>query len=523
MNKSNLVNNITQALILVGSLVAVYLGILLYKLLFPANYTLIVASIDAGISEVATNINYLLFATWVYINLLFDTTINWFQQTAMPVLLPYKKIVLDNSLTVIIAASALVIAVLLFRDIKDFFLIFITKKYVIKLEQIIRIASGAIANDEGTNQTRLSLQISALHSLRAFISSKYPNFIRRKAFETIRTLAIHNHRRVLSELKRQDFKSIQEAIQADPLCKELNTILEQDWYNFLINHNFNTNSISLVGVRLQNKNLGKTWFKKLSLNNCDMRGVDLTGSDISGASLVNSNLQNSILTETNLSKVNAQKADFSQVSCCFANFNSANLIASEWLITKALGANFSNCKMQDILMYKVNLSGGKLNNSILHCAALYESKLFGCDIKSSDFKAANLAYSRFSGAIISKCNFNGVAENNVVGKGKGTAKFSDRAVIRINKMATFGTTVFSGGYSNREFLQDDQLLKYMTANNFLANKKYQQWRNRVLHNVGSTARFVPDNLLKCKVSYYNERQSANIISAYKKLVLSFEF
>ena len=461
-------------------------------------------------------VNFVIFY-WQQILQLLDSI--WQQAAYLPTqrIKIYSVLIVNNLAIAFGVVIGLWLLVYIATRVKMFIAVGTNKSNLYELEQVKRFATGVISNEQGSSQSRLSLQISAIHSLAVFLNPNYKLYIRKQAFETLRSLLIQNHKRVLAQIKRQDFKVIQEAIHSDHVCRELNLVVEKNWRHILLEPQFDTTAMSLVGVRLPNKKIQYRLLNKVSLEGSDLRGVDLSGSSLKNANLSRCNLQSSLLVQTNLRNIKATTSSFSQANCNFANLSYANLVGSEWLLGSAFGAKFYKASLQDARMYKINASASTWKKARMQGITLYDCKLFGAEITYALIQAGNLAYSRFSGALIKHSNFDGCAENHIVSQ--GSAKFMDRVTQRSHKLASFGTSVFSGGYGKREFLQDEQLLKYMASNSLIQNKKYQKWRGSVLHHVESQPRYKADALLQnCRVSSYGDFTARLMLSSYKRAV-----
>ncbi len=147
-----------------------------------------------------------------------------------------------------------------------------------------------------------ALQISALHSLRGYLKGEYGEDFRRGAFE-IFTSALHaQHQKILADINNEQkpaINNIKIAIEHDELCKQLNRIAQEDWFNLLINHNFSTATISLVGVDLSGKYLQCTQYgTPLDLSFANLQGVDLHGANLRWADLYEAQLQGANLQGT---------------------------------------------------------------------------------------------------------------------------------------------------------------------------------------------------------------------------------
>jgi hypothetical protein len=95
------------------------------------------------------------------------------------------------------------------------------------------------------------------------------------------------------------------AIDSCPLTKQLNIIASEEWFNLLINHNFPTKGISLLGVDLSHAYLHhRTYNKTLVLQGARLQGATLLGARLQGADLGGAQLQGADLWDARLQGAN---------------------------------------------------------------------------------------------------------------------------------------------------------------------------------------------------------------------------
>jgi hypothetical protein len=123
------------------------------------------------------------------------------------------------------------------------------------LKEFQRLQEWA-TNSEKNN---VALQISALHSLRGYLKGEYGESFRRGAFEIFVSALSDAHEQIFQDVAESKQPDISTAIKHNKLCHQLNRIAQEEWFNLLINHDFPTATISLVGIRLEGAYLRLFW------------------------------------------------------------------------------------------------------------------------------------------------------------------------------------------------------------------------------------------------------------------------
>jgi hypothetical protein len=217
-----------------------------------------------------------------------------------------------------------------------------------------------------------ALQISALHSLRGYLKGEYGEDFRRGAFE-IFTSALHaRHQKILADIdnkKQPTINSIKTAIENDELCKQLNRIVQEDWFNLLINHKFPTATISLVGVDLSDKYLRHTQYgTPLDLSSANLQGANLYNAQLQGVRLQGANLQGVDLFGAQLQGANLQGVNLFGAQLQGANLRRANLNGANLQGALLQGAQLCYTKLQGVNLFEANLNGANLNSAQLQGA-----------------------------------------------------------------------------------------------------------------------------------------------------------
>jgi uncharacterized protein YjbI with pentapeptide repeats len=300
-----------------------------------------------------------------------------------------KQVTIDTksiiSLTTLIITAPIVFVVWLFRD-KNKLLELENARKDTNLKEFQQLQRWATGNMDGNsdNDNKIALQISALHSLRAYLKGEYGESFRRGAYEIFRAILATQHQKILQQLKNDESKTIMGAIDSCPLTKQLNIIASEEWFNLLINHNFPTKGISLLGVDLSHAYLHhRTYNKTLVLQGARLQGATLLGARLQGADLGGAQLQGAILWVARLQG---------------ANLGGAQL----------QGANLQNAQLQGADLQNAQLQGADLQNAQLQGANLQNAQLQGADLWDARLQGANLGGARLQGADLRNARLQGV-------------------------------------------------------------------------------------------------------------------
>ncbi len=122
---------------------------------------------------------------------------------------------------------------------------------------------------------------------------------------------------------------------------------------------------NLHGANLRNANLraaklGEAILQGAFLNNADLRKAKLDGANLRGAILQDANLDGADLVEPF-----SRKLIFEQPNFMMPSF--ITLISKEWILVERvfLGAYLIKANLLDAILYKTNLTKGKLGGTIL--------------------------------------------------------------------------------------------------------------------------------------------------------------
>jgi uncharacterized protein YjbI with pentapeptide repeats len=296
-----------------------------------------------------------------------------------------KQITIDTksiiSLTTLIITAPIVFVVWLFRD-KNKLLELENARKDTNLKEFQQLQRWATGNMDGNsdNDNKIALQISALHSLRAYLKGEYGESFRRGAYEIFRAILATQHQKILQQLKNDESKTIMGAIDSCPLTKQLNIIASEEWFNLLINHNFPTKGISLVGVDLSRTYLHhRTYGETLGLQGARLQGANLWGAQLQGASLWRAQLQGADLRSAQL-----QGANLGKVQLQGANLWGAQLQRADLRYARLQGADLRNVELQGTDLGKAQLQGANLWEVQLQGADLWEVQLQGAYVEKSE-------------------------------------------------------------------------------------------------------------------------------------------
>ncbi|CAC9616507.1 cytochrome c nitrite reductase(EC:1.7.2.2) [uncultured Gammaproteobacteria bacterium] len=262
-----------------------------------------------------------------------------------------------------------------------------------EFQQLQRCATGNM-DGNSDNDNKIALQISALHSLRAYLKGEYGESFRRGAYEIFRAILATQHQKILQQLKNSKPKTIRGAIDSCPLTKQLNIIASEEWFNLLINHNFPTKGISLVGVDLSHTYLHhRTYGETL-----DLQGARLQATDLGSVQLQGVNLEGAQLQGVNLEGAQLQRANFQGARLQGANFQGAQLQKANLQSARLQGANFQGAQLQKANLQSARLQGANFQGAQLQKANLQSARLQGVNLRYAQLQGVDFRYAQLQGA-----------------------------------------------------------------------------------------------------------------------------
>ncbi len=272
-----------------------------------------------------------------------------------------------------------------------------------EFQQLQRWATGNIEGDKDNQDNKIALQISALHSLRAYLKGEYGDSFRRGAYEIFRASLATQHQKILKQVNESKFENITAAINNCQLTKQLNIIASEEWFNLLINHNFPTNNISLLGVNLSKSYLHhRTYGKTLDLKFAQLQRADLRDAELQGANLMGAQLQEvGGLRDAQLQGANLRDAELQGMNLMGAQLQGANLWSA-----RLQGANLLSARLQGADLGFARLQGANLRFAQLQGADLWNAQLQGANLEGAQLQGANLGDAQLQGAYAAYANDN---------------------------------------------------------------------------------------------------------------------
>jgi uncharacterized protein YjbI with pentapeptide repeats len=237
----------------------------------------------------------------------------------------------------LIITAPIIFIIWIFRD-KNKLLQLENDRKDTNLKEFQQLQRWATGNIDGENkENKIALQVSALHSLRGYLKGEYGESFRRGAYEIFRSVLKIQHDKILEKVKNNEEKNISDAIKNCQLTTQINTIAVEEWFNLLINHDFPTNDMSLVGVdfskksdiRLKHKKYGKSLnLNGVNFNSATFENVNFSNSTILDANFINAKLSNSIFIGSYLINVNFNGSNLSDSDFRGVSFGNSTFIGS---------------------------------------------------------------------------------------------------------------------------------------------------------------------------------------------------
>ncbi len=278
-----------------------------------------------------------------------------------------------------------------------------------EFQQLQRWATGNIEGDKDNQDNKIALQISALHSLRAYLKGEYGDSFRRGAYEIFRASLATQHQKILKQVNEGEFENITIAINSCQLTKQLNIVASEEWFNLLINHNFPTNNISLLGVNLSKSYLHhRTYGKTLDLKFAQLQRADLRDAELQGANLMGAQLQEvGGLRSAQLQGANLRFAELQGMNLMGAQLQGVDLWSA-----RLQGANLLSARLQGADLRFAQLQGANLRFAQLQGANLWNAQLQGADLWDAQLQGANLEGAQLQGANLGDAQLQGYANDN---------------------------------------------------------------------------------------------------------------
>ncbi len=435
-------------------------------------------------------------AIWVLLaTILTFGLMNWFKLIYWDGWIPHWATQLTNNtdtsfikLSHLIITAPIFFAIWAFRDASRLHEINNQRKDT-NLKEFQQLQEWATDNTDDN----IALQISALHSLRDYLKGEYGQNFRRGAFEIFASELSTQHTKILQQVANNDKltvkhkQAIKQAIDDNPLCKQLNRIVKEDWFNLLISHNFPTATISLVGVNLSKKYMRhKDFGKFLNLSNANLQGAYLNRAqlqkvDLRWAKLQGANLRKTELQGAYLGGAQLQGADLRETELQGADLYRAQLQGADLLVARLQGADLRYAQLQGVDLRYAQLQGADLSGA----------QLQGVDLNGAQLQAAYLGGANLQGAY--------------VGESFDSLNFVKRINQQTNKKTD--TNSLKKQYEPLEAEQKEKIIAELSK----INKYWTESAIERIENAGDTL-----DLSKAETDSYDEQQAQQWIEQYKE-------
>lgn len=271
-----------------------------------------------------------------------------------------------------------------------------------EFQEIQMRAAGAI-NEKFPAAARETLQIAALHQMRAFLRGEYGKSFQRPAFELLRARLVGSaqttgssivgewmrewrarsadlkgraQRAAITEMK-QEIAGARRKLRPCAIATAEQTILSEEWEAILqggmplAGSAFDRIQLG-AGVVLAGGSFAACSFRLAKLRYLHMERADLTSAHLEGAYLRGAHLEKAVLAYAHLE---------------YASFVGANLDSAE--------------------LWEVSAAGGRFNSASLRHARFYEADLRGVSFSRADLRGADLRYADLSGATLRDARLEG--------------------------------------------------------------------------------------------------------------------
>lgn len=280
----------------------------------------------------------------------------------------------------------------LFRDINVSGTLANQRKDVnLKEFQEIQMRAAGAMDEKLPAAARETLQIAALHQLRAFLRGEYGNSFRRPALELLRarfvaSAEVTGTRNILEwmtkwraavgdggadlatigAMKRRVARALTSR-RPSRLAETEQSILREEWQ-----------AIFRSGMPL-----GNSVFDALRLRNPMLADVDLSGCRLIGAVLIDAHLEGADL----------HGADLALARLPFAHLETANL-----RVAHLEGARLRDAHLAHAILFGARLEGADLRRARLDGASLVSAHLEGANLNDATVDGANLSFAWLHGA-----------------------------------------------------------------------------------------------------------------------------
>ena len=283
-----------------------------------------------------------------------------------------------------------------------------------EFQEIQMRAAGAL-DERLPADARETLQIAALHQLRAFLRGEYGKSFRRPAFELLRarfvasaqatgSQAIHDwleawRREAKAHLEDLPSRvaTMRKTVDAALLELKRNRVAETE--RSILNEEWQ--AVFRSGMPLAGSTFDQIWLNEASLlANAELIGCRFIGAILPRAHLENALLFNADMAFARLFHSHFEGAFLARSHLEGAQFSFAHLERAKLDNARIDGADFSWAKMDWANLSYASLVGASLRSARLRHASLSRTDLRQADFTNADLTGADLSYARIEGAII---------------------------------------------------------------------------------------------------------------------------
>jgi len=228
-----------------------------------------------------------------------------------------------------------------------------------------------------------------------------------------------------------------------------------------------------------------------NLSNLDLSNLDLSGLDLQGANFSNSILHNTALKDSNLDNaifesVFTANADFTKASLCNAQisnsyigkamFKNANMCKIIVIKSDLSGSNFNGTVLQDAQFTEVNLDQSSITNCNCQKAAftrcimtdsnLSNANFTQANLTGSDLSLANLDNTRFNSVIASELKLGGCIGNSTDFRNANLAYSRADETTNFFRSSFKGATITLAGWEGAQLPENDFSNAVLDESNF---------------------------------------------------------
>jgi uncharacterized protein YjbI with pentapeptide repeats len=280
-----------------------------------------------------------------------------------------------------------------------------------EFQEIQMRAAGAM-DEKLPAAARETLQIAALHQLRAFLRGEYGDSFRRPAFELLRARLVASAK-VTGTQDIADWMAKWRGERPDRLAEQLAGIDDMQRQIKLAIHMQRPSSVAAAERAIVREEwdaifgrglpLASTAFDTIALHDGELLcGIDafacrFIGASMAGIHLERANLVGAVFTGAALTRAHLEGADLSRAYLEMADLEGAHLDH-----TKLVGAQLEKANLD-----RASLSHADLSRAHLQSAHMINVQLVGADLSKAVLANADLFFANLKGADLFRCNLAG--------------------------------------------------------------------------------------------------------------------